>query len=434
MTNNQIDPSMISEDELPQFPKVIADPNVLNTISMEDLGVGNTDIENIKIPESEEFIDDDADFGVGPIAKAANAGGTTDLAELSDSDPAITSPEPVTPDDEFGERRFGKFLDRDTADMARQMEAEVRAIERSAIYRLVNAVNQKQPVECVVSSVVRENGIYYWVCFEGSASIYVPFNECFQTLDESVKANTRAAHRAQRNLLSNSIGSKVKLILTSISTLPDGSIIAYGSRLRALDLEREVYFGPNAINPVQPHMELMGSIIAIGHTALYVTACGLDIRLDIQRLTHYPIIDSLTKYPERFKVGKKIRLYVLKVIENGQDNLPVLQLSGKPIEMEYIFRPHLKRINIRNIRNNQYRAVITSVRRESSRPGSKPSVVVNLYLKGVELPAFSRTLNLSILDAIHTGDEVTFRARGATPDGYIYGAIVSIVAGRRSLL
>jgi len=310
-------------------------------------------------------------------------------------------------------------LDRDYAATQHLENRDARQEEATTVAVFTNALKQGTILNSVIAGVETNGANVYWVCYHGSITVMIPFTDSFMTLPAELLAHdTAAIITRRRQFLSKSIGAEIPFVVTSFGADPNGGYIATGSRTTALARIRQHYFGTNASRELKEGMTIEAQILSLGPHSCFVTACGLDIPVRNHELSHRYIEDVAAD----FYVGQRKRFRVMSI--NEQPNtIPEVKLSALPVELEY-YAPNLKRIRP----HSRYGAIVTSLRQEKNK--ETPGVVVNMFLEGVDVPAFSRVIQLRIQDELHTGDKVIFEATGIVKNGYAHGKIVRYVTSR----
>lgn len=306
-------------------------------------------------------------------------------------------------------------VDRVEAAMLHTEIREQRQDNATSVGTFTTAMKTNAILEGEIAGVEVDAKNAYWVLFQNNITVRIPFEESFMIQPEELRkeVNSRILMR-RKQFLTKSMGATIPYVLTDFVAEPDGSYVAYGSRISAMARIRRRYFGDDAPQKLSVGQVVTAQIISgDAHTA-YVYTCGCDVRVPNHLLTHRYIEDVSAAY----MVGTNVRLQV-RQINKEPGKPPQLVLNGRPVELEAC-KPNLKRIRGTNPR---FIGVITSIRMDR-RPGDEPSVVAHLWLKGAEVPAFCRDFRLNIFDEIHTGDTVSFECNGVTESGYVHGRII----------
>jgi hypothetical protein len=300
------------------------------------------------------------------------------------------------------------------AALARKEEREARQEDNTTIGAFSTAMRTRAIMEGEVSGVEIGDGNAFWLLYQNNVTVRIPFEETFMKLPQSLlEQKTSRTLLRRKQFLGKSLGATIPFIVTDLVIEPDGSVLAIGSRTAAMARIRNRHFGNNAPQKLVVGQDIIAQVISgDAHTA-YVYACGCYIRVPNYMLTHRYIEDMTASY----MIGSTIKLRVM-AIDIGADGLPELQLSGRPVELEAC-KPNLRRIRGEKPR---YQAIVTSIKRDTR--SSQVSVVANLWLKGVDVPAFARDFRLNVYDEVHTGDIVSFECHGVTQNGYVHGKIV----------
>lgn len=315
---------------------------------------------------------------------------------------------------------------RETAELLHIENRDARQEDATTLAKFNSALKQGHSLTSTIAGVETEGTNVYWVCYEGTVTVRIPIRESFMIVPESLLKDTLPnTLRRQMQFLSKAIGAEISFVLTSYRADPDGAgDVFYASRTQALRRQRRTFFGRNASRPLKPGMDIYAQIICMSSYVLYLSCCGLDIRVANYQLSHRYIPDMSAKY----YVGQTIRVRIVDVNDAEPDQNPSLTVSGRLCELDSL-RPNLKRLrfpkNQSSSQHPRFMGTVTSLTRE--RNSDTPRVVISLFLDGIELPAFSRTLNLRLEDKLHTGDKVYFECHGYTPSGYVHGSIVRFV-------
>lgn len=306
-------------------------------------------------------------------------------------------------------------LEREVADFTRMDERNARQEAASSIGIFDHAVRYKDILRGRIDGVETNDGKVYWVSYNRAVTVLIPFEQAYMAPPEELLGNTPDILRRQRQFLTKSLGAEISFVVTSFQADPEkDDFVAIASRTEALALERRRYFGANAPRKVSVGCDVVTQILNFGPHAAYVTACGMDIRVRNDTLSLRHISDIGGAY----EVGQKLLMRVVR-LEEKPGKLPEMVLSARPIELKK-YQPNLKRIRGQHPR---YAGTVTSVRLERNR--ERPSVLVNLFLDGIEVPAFSRTFELHVRDDLHTGDRVYFEVLGVTGNGFAHGRIIA---------
>lgn len=309
-----------------------------------------------------------------------------------------------------------RFIDWQTRKLAQEEERTARQQSATTMGTLVTALKTRRILNGRVDGVVEHDRTTYWLCYLEDITVEIPFEQTWTNLPKDLVGKTDdESLRYQRQFLSRSMGAEIPFILTGVKTAPDGSIVYSASRVAAMNILRRVYFGRNASRPVKIGSDVRAQIMSMGPYTAYVSCCGVDVPIPNYELSHKYIVDVTTSY----QVNQWLMLRVVDLKVDEQGNPVEFILSARPIELEK-FRKNLKRVVINRNQPPRYQGVVTSIRRDRRRG----HVVVNLFLEGIELPAFSRSLRLSLQDELHTGEKVFFEASGIVEPGYVHGTII----------
>lgn len=317
------------------------------------------------------------------------------------------------------------FLRQEAAEQQRQSR-DLRQEAATTVGIFVSALKNQTILESTISGVDCIGDEVYWVCYESTISIRIPYSDAFDTVtEELVRNNSETIRTRKQQLMAKSIGAKVSYILTSMVANNDSTFSAIGSRIRALSVIRKFYTGPNSIRPLEPGLDMTAQILSVSAHALYVSVCGFDCIVRNYDLTHRYIQNLQTAY----QPGDSIRLKLMNVTqENGKYTL---QWSHRPIELNNL-KPNLLRIqnSLKEGVHPVFSGVVTTTRVDT-RDKDNPKLLITLFLEGVNVPAFSRNNKLYLDEnsdqGLYSGDVVLFRVRGTTANGYAVGDIIRII-------
>lgn len=318
-------------------------------------------------------------------------------------------------------------MDRATAARLFRENREARQSAASDILKFATAARTKNVLEGTIAGVITDGTEVCWTIYHSNITVRIPYAESYMTLEDSLLANKRpVVLERQRQMMTKSIGATVPYVIESFVKDPgdENSYIAYASRREALSRHRKVrYFGSSATRRVEVGSNVTAQIISIGPNAAWVCTCGMDVRVPNFLLSHR-YIDDVSRY---FTVGQELTMRVMRLEKNPADEFtPKMSLSARPVEIAK-FRPNLRRIVGDHAR---FGGSVTSLRVIDDSRG--PRVIVNLFLDGIEVPAFTSTGHLHIRDDLKSGDRVLFEAHGKTESGYAYGNIIRYIhEGRR---
>lgn len=288
----------------------------------------------------------------------------------------------------------------------RQSKASTIAAFRSALAKADTILEGR-----VASATIYE-GKACWMIYENQVTVYIPLTEAFQVVPKTLLTfSDERALRNQRNFMYAAVGATVNYCVTSFSATAEGEFVAYGSRVKAMQQIRRRYFGNNAALKVFPEANVVCRVLSTGNNAIYVDACGLDVKVENHDLSFRYIEDA----SQLFHPGDKVTLQVREV-GVADDGTPTLTLDGKPIELV-----RARAVSYRVKRDSLYQGTVTSLRSDRKKDKT-PSTVVFLYLDDVEVPAWCRDFRMN--DPLTTGDKVLFQAHGISQDGFAHGSIV----------
>lgn len=304
------------------------------------------------------------------------------------------------------------YMEREARAYVAAEAREKRDAESTVIGSLNAAIKTRRMIEVTVNSVVVRNNQCFWASYYDSVTILVPFDQTSTILPAELLGRTSdSILTRQRQFLAKSIGVTIPVVITSSEFDPNGGAYYYASRTQALGRIRRSFFrrGNIAVGS-----DVLAHVIAVSTYSLTVTACGTDIRIPNYNITTRYVADMEQVY----KPGQRLMLRVTE-LELGEDGTPsVFRLSGRAVEVDRL-RPNLERLQ--GIGDNpRFAGTVTSIRQNQDRT----NVTVFLFLDGIELPAFSRSVKLSLRDELHIGDEVYFEVHGIHESGYVHGSIV----------
>lgn len=315
-----------------------------------------------------------------------------------------------------------RSIDRETAARIFLENRDADESAAAAVMRYATAAKNKNIVDGVISGVDTRNKEVFWCIYDGEVTVRIPYAESFVVQESDLLGSKRnSILERQRQMMSQAIGAKVPFIVESFVPDPEGGYICYASRTAALERLRNTrYFGDNAPRKVKVGNRVNAQIITLGLYAAWVNACGMDIRVPVNQLSH-KFIEDVSR---DFYVGQELTMQVTRLSE-APGQMPEVSLSARPVEVEK-YRPNLKRIRRGGV-PPRFGGVITSIRTDKRGNNGIPNVVINLFLEGVEVPAFARTAQLHLRDDLRTGDKVMFEAFGKTSSGYVYGSIIKMI-------
>lgn len=376
---------------------------------------------NLDVPpvyNERDLVDDNAvEFGMDLLTEPAETGaipsaGATPANPVPSADSTPAAAEQRLTHEEEATR----YVDRQTQRAAQEEARSARQQAATQMGAMVTALKTQRIVNGKIAGVVTHDRATYWNCFFGDITVEIPFSESWTSLPkELVGKRDDGTLLRQKQFLSRSIGAEIPFILTSMGTSPKGDIVYSASRVAAMKIIRKAHFGRRPSRPAKIGSEFYGRIMSMGPYTAYVSFCGVDVPVPNYELSHEYIADVSTQYD----VNQELKLQIVDMTLDNEGNPEELILSAKPIELER-YKKNLKRIVINRNAPPRYHGTVTSIRRDRRRG----HVVVNLFLDDVEVPAFSRSLRLSLQDELHTGDKVYFEASGIVEPGYVHGTIV----------
>lgn len=297
-----------------------------------------------------------------------------------------------------------------------QQKVTAQQIEAQSLSVLLNAMKQNRVAHGVITSVRSNQNQVSWLIQQPGCLVEIPISESFLSLPDVFKGNTtrKIALRAVQ-FLSRSIGADIPFIVKDISIDPNGLTVFRASRCEAMRRIQTRFFGPTASDPVAENTDVTANIVSLGTSAIYVSCCGLDLRIGRESLTHAYI----ERVSDKFRINDAIRVRIQKIIQPSNNEPPKMAVSARECEMD-LMRPRLKQVNI----SDRMIGTVTSVRTINSPEGQKASIL--LYFASIGLAGFSNSLNLRLQDIIQRGDEVLFEVNGITDAGYLHGSIIRI--------
>ncbi len=295
-------------------------------------------------------------------------------------------------------------------------ERTARQANASAVSAFILAASRPNTVlNATVAGIDAGEEEAYWVCYQSSVTIRIPFEEAYQnTQSELLGKNTRIAVDRQLQLLAKSIGISTPFVVTSFIEEGEGKYVAIASRRKALDLIRRRYIGDSAVKPLEVGMNVNAQIISCGHYAAVVSFCGMDVRVPNRDMTHKYLPNLATEYA----TGTEIKMRVISIDTKDPAN-PIVTVSRRPLELERS-KQYQSRVN--PDKHPVFAGTVTTLRRVRTPKG----VVIrtSLWLDGVELPAFASESNIGLNYTLTTGDKVLLRVNGFTDSGYVHGKII----------
>lgn len=317
---------------------------------------------------------------------------SSDLRSADDADRYLTPTE--------------RQLARDQAIRARNE----RQNEENIISDFIIASKTGDYLEAKVGGVEIADNDVYWVCYVGPIAVRIPFEETFENLPAELldKSTARLLIR-RRQFLAKAIDVTIPFIVTSFVADPNGSYVAIGSRVAALKAIRRRYYGPKAIKPIRKGDKVDARIIIIGPSVLWLNIWGADVRVANRNMSHRYLHDMT----EVFYPDDMIKVQVMDIQTNADGSVE-MSVSRRPIELEEAQkRYHLIKPG------NRYSAIITSIR-------NKPSMHVEMWLEGVNIPAYAATKNVTLRTdysnngGYHSGDHVYVEVIGITEKNFVH--------------
>lgn len=290
----------------------------------------------------------------------------------------------------------------------------------------ISAYREKRTLSGTVSGVDSDEKTAYWVIYyNDSITVRIPFVEAFAETpkDLAKESDNWQIIKRQRQMLTKSIGVNTPFFITGIITHPSGYTEATASRKAALNAIRRIYFGHNAARPLKVGMDVDAQILSPGSYAAYISAFGLDIRVDNHNLSHRYIKDIAND----FSPGTKIRMRIME-IEEKEGGIPQIRLSALPCELEKMKIRANQLVKSRSNSGNIelcFRGIVISSRLEKDKVRGQ-STVTAIYLEDCNLAAFARSFSKTV-QSLHPGDRIIFCANGVTEQGYVHGKILKVI-------
>ena len=282
-----------------------------------------------------------------------------------------------------------------------------RQSDASSVAVLLGAYKRKRIIQCTIAGVTTIDREAYWTAFQDSVTIRIPFTSSFMSVPKDILEGTGYENlQRKRQFLTPAIGAKIRVVITSLIKDPYGGYIATASRTTALAQDRNYFFSKNSRLSIEQGMDFEAEVLSVGPHACYVTAFGMDIRLTKNRISH-KYIERLTTL---YKPGDTIAVRIMS-LKTEVGKRPEITVSALPLEMKRLANNY-KRLTIGDVVSG----TVTSIRKESE------NTVVNLFLDGYDVPAFSRSVRLGLGDILYVGDSVNFRVNGFAKSPYGVGA------------
>lgn len=264
-------------------------------------------------------------------------------------------------------------------------------------------------LEAEITGVYSDDNDVYWLCHQGPITVRIPFRETFDVLPaELLDDNVTNVNIRRRQILSKSIGLTIRFCITRFLPDPDDKnrAIVLASRIKALEKDRQRYFGPNAYKPVHEGDKVEAQFLSVGQHVAWISFRGIDVRVKAADLSYRYLPDL----PAVFGTGEKIDVVVVKLKYTEGSDVPEIRVSARPLELEASKR-NISRAPVGSI----FSAVVTSksLKIEETRSVCK----TNLWIDSVEIPAYSSTQALTN-DRYVTGDRVYVEILGYTKSGY----------------
>ena len=335
-------------------------------------------------------------------------------SENTDSEPTVVS-ETAVASDSPPAAPVQKTL-RERREAIEAVTTERRRSEESGdfINAFFQASKSGNVLESKIVGVISEGQDAYWQCVHGPITIRIPFEETFDTLPPSLlDPNTFDLGARLRQFLNKSIGLTIRYIVTEFKRDPDnqGRAIVIGSRIRAMEKDRRYYFGDGAYRPMQKGDIVTAQVLNVGNHIAWVHFCGMDVRVRAVDFSHRYLPDLTEVYTP----GQKVRMQITRLEQDPQSGAFSVSLSARPVELE-----ESKARRCLAAVGSTYAATVTA--KTTRMDADQPFTIVNLWLEGVDIPAYSKAQipSLDAKDFIKSGDTVYAQILGYTDSGYAH--------------
>lgn len=300
------------------------------------------------------------------------------------------------------------------AELARRREEE-EALD--IISAFIQASKSGIALESEISGVLvseRDNDVY-WQCIHGPMTIRIPFAETFDALPQGLlDVSQPNVLTRRRQFLQKSIGLKIQFVIDRFEPDPANrnKAIVYASRKKAMAKIRQSYFGKDAYRPVKKGDIFDAQLLSVGDHGAWVSFRGVDVAVRPSDLTHR-YLPSMAK---AYSTGQKVKIMVTEISEDPKTGLPVVKVSGRPIELADSMSRHYLAP-----KGSVYAATITAKNKRIS--DGRPVISISLWLENVDIPAFSSTQAI-IDEKFVSGDKVYVEVLGFADSGYAHCKIL----------
>lgn len=475
MNENENMPETINDNEAElayHEPEEDIPPTELNPEDVEDIIPGEEDCEGIVFPiddnDSEEddeeqtleeqilpILDEDY-LSVEPtLITDEEANAFLNGAEEAHSDSSAQDIPPVPPlverssrpvvDAQAGSRSATRqdrgatpprtrMTFRERQAQSKKYDAELRSRERLLAVR--SALEGKRirgsAIEGKIGSVserawgTEPNCVFADVIIPGlnHCTVHVPYSEMFatdiidmRTVDLSNAAGRHSYITRQKQILLKMLGATISVAILEIKEdSDDNHIIVIGSRSKAMESQRKVFFSPR--NPLYTKgMCYEATIISVGPHAMALTFGGIDFRLRQRFVTSRFILDLQSRY----SVGQKLPFILedVKVKKNGTLRLLVNALAAElelAKERHYLVDP-----------GTTCKATISSIHRNRRNPNY---IDIYAWLDDYDIPVFIPFMPANTLGREPIGgDQCIVIISGYRSSGRLEARIRSISGG-----
>lgn len=302
-----------------------------------------------------------------------------------------------------------------------QAARKMRQEDAMTVGKYLSAQKRNNVLSGMISGVEVRDNHALWIIYDGPVIVMIPFKEALPFLDD-VLADTSETRVRQTQLLSKSVGATIQFSVEGFEPDPENdTYLVYGSRRNALQRISKRYFGTHAANPLKVGDDTVGTFLAVGPHAAWLTVNGVDVRMTPRQLSHR-FMEDMTKV---YAPGDEITLRVQAI--EMQDGKPALRLSALPTELEECKTRH-DRIR----RGNRYVATITSHRVvnvvDPETRQKRAQYVASMWLEGVEVAAFATVTSSHAKGTAHSGDRVLVEVEQLSRNGYVRCRIISYLS------
>ena len=255
-------------------------------------------------------------------------------------------------------------------------------------------------------------------------TVHVPYSEMFateiidmRTVDLSTVAGRHSYVTRQKQILLKMLGATISVAILEIKEDSDNNhIIVIGSRSKAMESQRKVFFNPR--NPLYTRgMCYEATIISVGPHAMALTFGGIDFRLRQRFVTSRFILDLQSRY----SVGQKLPFILedVKIKQNGTLRLLVNALAAElelAKERHYLVDP-----------GTTCKATISSIHRNRRNPNY---IDIYAWLDDYDIPVFIPFMPANTLGREPIGgDQCIVIISGYRSSGRLEARIRSISGG-----